>query len=92
MGERCEPLPHFTTGKYMSICSVFEGERRLLGVLGANVGLGGIKGGLARAQQHWTDLMPNLPSILTSVQILVALATLVYMALKIRKLLRKKNQ
>ena len=72
----------------MPLSDILEGERKLFSVLGANVTLGGVK--LAtKAHQVWTNVMPALNDILTVVQILVALATLVYMLFKIRKIARK---
>jgi hypothetical protein len=74
----------------MPIAAILDGERRLLGVLGANAALGGAKAA-ATACSIWSSLMPNLPTILTVVQILVASATLVYMTLKIRKIVVTKD-
>jgi hypothetical protein len=74
----------------MPLKELFEGEGKLLGVLGTNVFLGGAKVATT-AQVIWTSVMPNLSSILTIVQILVASATLVYMTLKIRKIVVTKD-
>ena len=71
----------------MSLSALVEGERKLLCLLGVNAGLGA-----ARWYQFWSHLMPTLPSVLTSVQILVALATLVYMLLKIRRIVKDKPE
>jgi hypothetical protein len=72
----------------MSLNLLFEGERRLVGALGANVALGGVK-----SAHHFMTAETHLfTNILTVVQILVAVATLTYMLLKVRKILKKKNE
>lgn len=72
----------------MSISAVIEGERKLFCALGANAGLGGAK---VVAHQWWSAVLPNLTNILTVAQILVASATLVYMVIKIERILRNKK-
>ncbi len=73
----------------MTISSLVEGEGRLLGVLGANVTLGGVRVAVDQAHASLQKLMPCLNNMLVVVQIAVALATLVYMIMKIRKVWRK---
>ena len=73
----------------MSLGLLFEGEKRLFGFLGANVTLGGVRAVVEKAHLGLQSFMPCLNNLLVLVQIAVALATLVYMILKIRKVWRK---
>lgn len=72
-----------------SFTELFEGESRLFGILGANVTLGGARVALEDIHLGLQKIMPCLNELLVLVQIAVALATLVYMVLKIRKVWRK---
>lgn len=67
----------------MSFRLIVEGEQKLLAVLGANATLSG-----AHALT-WEKAMPTLNGILTVSQILVAGVTIVYLAVKLKKLLSK---
>ena len=73
----------------MSLNALFEGEGRLFGFLGANITLGGFRVAVEKANLGLQSLMPCLGNLLIVVQIAVALATLVYMILKIRRIWRK---
>ena len=73
----------------MSLSSLVEGEGRLLGVLGANLTLGGTRIWVQKAHATLESFMPCLNDVLVLVQIAVAVATLIYMALKIKKIYRK---
>ncbi len=75
----------------MMLSSIFEGESRLFGFLGANVTLGGARAVVEKANLGLQRLMPCLDNMLVLVQIAVAVATLIYMVLKIRKVWRKRN-
>lgn len=68
----------------MSIRNILEGEGRLFGAIGANLGLGWLK---QATVVKLSPFMPFLEQLLTVAQIAVALATLVYMALKIRRVI-----
>ncbi len=74
----------------MSIDQLVEGEGRLLGVLGANVTLGGFRVVAEEAHMRLIHLMPFVNDLLILVQVAVGLATLVYMIIKIRKVIKKK--
>lgn len=76
----------------MSFNLLFEGERRFAGVLGVNAGIGGIKAAALKAHNFMSTETHVFTNTLTVVQILVAVATLVYVILKIRKVLKKKNK
>lgn len=69
--------------------SLVEGESRLFGFLGANLTLGGFRLAVEKANLGLQRFMPCLEHLLILAQIAVALATLVYMVLKIRKVWRK---
>lgn len=73
------------------LSSIVNGERRLFGFLGANISLGGIRIGMERVHTALEKCMPCLNDLLVIAQIAVALTTVVYIALKIRKLLRQKQ-
>jgi len=74
----------------MPLRAIFEGEARLLGVLGANATLGGARLAFTTGLHN---LMPLLTDCLVVIQIGVALATFIYMLLKIRRILKqRKNQ
>lgn len=73
----------------MSINELIEGERRLFGFLGANLTLGGVRVVTEKVHTGLQSLMPCLNNVLVLVQIAVAVATLVYMVLKIRKVWKK---
>jgi hypothetical protein len=73
----------------MSLASLVEGEGKLFGFLGANVTLGGAKAVVDKAHTQLDHFMPILNNSLVLVQVAVGLATLVYMVLKIRKILKK---
>jgi hypothetical protein len=73
----------------MPLGAIIEGERRLLGVLGANVTLGGVRVVAEKAHNQIADLMPLCSDLLVLVQVAVGIATLVYMIIKIRKITKK---
>lgn len=73
----------------MPIRSLVEGESKLFGFLGANATLGGLQVTLTTKLQ---SIMPCLNNLLVLAQIGVALATFVYVLLKIRKVLRERKQ
>jgi hypothetical protein len=73
----------------MPLRTLLEGEGRLLGFLGANAGFEGLHVAVTNKLDH---LMPMLTNLLTVAQLAIAGATFVYMILKIRKVLRKKNE
>lgn len=73
----------------MSLSALFEGEARLFGFLGANLTLGGLRAVVEKANLRLQMFMPCLENLLVLVQIAVALATLVYMILKIRRVWKK---
>jgi len=66
--------------------SVFQGESRLFGFLGANVTLGGVRVAVEKVHLGLESVMPYLHHLLVLAQIAVAVATLVYMIVKIKKL------
>ena len=72
----------------MPLRSIIEGEGRLFGVIGANVTLGGVR---AAATTGLQNLMPLLSNLLVVAQLGIAIATFVYMILKIRKILRQRS-
>lgn len=76
----------------MSFSSLVEGESRLFGVLGANVTLGGVHAVAEKAHTKLVPMLPLISDILVLVQVAVGVATLVYMILKIRRVLRKKSE
>ena len=71
----------------MALKEMLAGESRLFGALGANLTLGGVR--LAEAHTALIDVMPIVSDILVFVQVAVGIATLIYMVLKIRKILKK---
>jgi hypothetical protein len=71
----------------MPLKALVEGEGRLLGFLGANATLGGVQ---AAATAKLQTFMPLLENLLTVTQIAVAIATLIYMIFKIRKIMHQK--
>lgn len=71
------------------ICNIWEKEKALVGALGANVSLGGFRVWIEKAGRTIHEVMPFFNDFLVIAQVAVALATLVYIILKIRKVLRK---
>jgi len=73
----------------MPFTEIVEGESRLLGMLGANATLGGVRVVAEKTHTHLYNIMPVCSDLLIIVQVAVGVATLVYMVLKIRKILKK---
>jgi hypothetical protein len=68
---------------------MIEGEGRLLGLLGANATLGGVRVLADTWHIRLMKLMPLCADVLVLIQVAIGIATLVYMLLKIRKILQK---
>lgn len=76
------------------LSAVMKDEKALVGWLSANVSLGGAHYGVDRVKSvhDWLDpFMPLMSDLLTVGQVLVALATVVYMVLKVRKLWKQRK-
>jgi len=73
----------------MSFSSLIEGEGKLFGAIGANVTLGGARAAVEQAPTWLDKCMPLLNNSLVLVQVAVGIATLVYMVIKIRKILKR---
>lgn len=69
--------------------TMLEGEGRLLGFLGANIGFEGLHVIVTDKLDH---LMPMITNLLTVMQLAIAGATFVYMLYKIRKISRGKKE
>lgn len=70
--------------------SVVQGESRLFTVLGTNATLGGVKLALEKTHRGLESLLPCANDIIVITQVAIGVATLIYMVLKIRKILTKK--
>jgi hypothetical protein len=94
MGARSIRIAPLSTERkivYRVLSTIFEGESRLFGFLGANVTLGGARVALEKSDIGLQSFMPCLANMLVVMQILVALATLVYMVLKVRRVWKGKR-
>jgi hypothetical protein len=73
----------------MPFRSILEGESKLFGFLGANATLGGLQVAITTKLQ---SLMPCINNLLSLAQLAVAVATFIYIVLKIRKVLRDRKE
>jgi hypothetical protein len=69
-----------------------QGESRLFALLGTNVTLGGFKSMLESTHQSLESLVPACTDLLVIIQVAIGLATLIYMILKIKKVVLPKKK